>query len=701
MQQDLDSGFMLEDRVVEPRRSLVTMPDGEQRRLEPRAMEALVHLAGAGGDVVRRDALLDSVWRTTVGDEVLSRAISLIRHALGDDARSPRFVETIPKVGYRLLAAPAAVDRVPPARTASGDAAHGGAGSAEPAAVPPPAQTTPAPASTPAPATASAAAPAPASTAAATETMTAPTTAAALAPGDGAPEGVRHQRRSAPADRALPPARPGLGPMTLVAAAGLILFVGLGWLFMGNRQPATQPAPAEARASLQALAILPLEDLVIDGEARPLGLGLADTLRAELGRNPALRVLARSSSMAVSREARDARALGEAFGIDAVLEGSVIQNGPVITVHLTLSDARDGYQRWTRTFDGATRDLFEMSRDMVRQLEMELAVAESPQTLTSRPDAAAYTLYLQGLHYFALRGADGLGRAESLFRQALELDPGFDAARVFLAQTLVLQPYWTPLEEDDAFPRALALLDELRSPDQLIRGLSAGVRGFVHFRRWEWDAAREAFDEALALAPQDAGIHAWQSQFLAAMGDLHGALREARESWALDPGSPIVGSRVAIGELWLGNIDAAARYYDTTAPTDLVRRDPSYLIYLLDLGRDAEVAALLTSVHAKAGLRTDWVDACLGLIRHQGDRDAQLQRYTSAIADGQVLPRMQFAIWILAGEYARATAFVDRFRDRRRFVDVEFMFAKQAEAYRADPSFERALEILDHPARGR
>jgi DNA-binding winged helix-turn-helix (wHTH) protein/Tol biopolymer transport system component len=88
-------------------------------RLRPRLMDVLLRLASSPGEVVTRQVLLDDVWpRRLVADEVLSRTIAELRTALADDAREARYIETLPKVGYRLIApvirraAPAAI---PPA----------------------------------------------------------------------------------------------------------------------------------------------------------------------------------------------------------------------------------------------------------------------------------------------------------------------------------------------------------------------------------------------------------------------------------------------------------------------------------------------------------------------------------------------------------------------------------------------------------
>lgn len=77
----------------------------EATRIEPKSMDVLRVLAERAGRVVTREELLGAAWPgTVVGDEALSQAITKLRRALGDDPRSPRYIETISKRGYRLTA---------------------------------------------------------------------------------------------------------------------------------------------------------------------------------------------------------------------------------------------------------------------------------------------------------------------------------------------------------------------------------------------------------------------------------------------------------------------------------------------------------------------------------------------------------------------------------------------------------------------
>lgn len=77
--------------------------DGTERPLEPKAFAVLVLLAGAPGRVFGRDEILDAVWgHRHVTPGVLNRVMTLLRHALGEDAQAPRYLHTVHGIGYRF-----------------------------------------------------------------------------------------------------------------------------------------------------------------------------------------------------------------------------------------------------------------------------------------------------------------------------------------------------------------------------------------------------------------------------------------------------------------------------------------------------------------------------------------------------------------------------------------------------------------------
>src|SRR4029450_8893114 len=107
----MDGAFSIGDWRADPSLHSITGAAGEVR-LEPKVMQVLVEMAERPGQVVSKERLLHTVWADTfVGDEVLARAISELRRVFGDDPKSPRFIQTIPKGGYRRGAPGRVADR--------------------------------------------------------------------------------------------------------------------------------------------------------------------------------------------------------------------------------------------------------------------------------------------------------------------------------------------------------------------------------------------------------------------------------------------------------------------------------------------------------------------------------------------------------------------------------------------------------------
>ena len=101
----MQGDFRINDWLIQPQINTVEK-DGKTWHLEPKVMQVLVHLASHPNEVLSKERLIDAIWRDTfVGDDVLIRCISEIRYVFGDDPRSSHVIQTIPKAGYRLIAA--------------------------------------------------------------------------------------------------------------------------------------------------------------------------------------------------------------------------------------------------------------------------------------------------------------------------------------------------------------------------------------------------------------------------------------------------------------------------------------------------------------------------------------------------------------------------------------------------------------------
>ena len=98
------SDFRLNEWHVEPTSNRIRR-NGESVGLQLLSMQVLVYLAERAGQAVSYDELLNALWPNRVaGEDAVHRRIADLRRNLGDDARQPRYIETIPKRGYRLVA---------------------------------------------------------------------------------------------------------------------------------------------------------------------------------------------------------------------------------------------------------------------------------------------------------------------------------------------------------------------------------------------------------------------------------------------------------------------------------------------------------------------------------------------------------------------------------------------------------------------
>jgi DNA-binding NarL/FixJ family response regulator len=121
MDPKLKNGFRIGAFRIQPLTGEVAGPNGI-KHVQPKVMDVLLCLVEHGGELVERDTIVERAWGRPTSEEALTRCISELRHALDDDRGTPRYIQTVPKRGYRLLEAiafdePASAPSAPPAAT--------------------------------------------------------------------------------------------------------------------------------------------------------------------------------------------------------------------------------------------------------------------------------------------------------------------------------------------------------------------------------------------------------------------------------------------------------------------------------------------------------------------------------------------------------------------------------------------------------
>ena len=360
---------------VEPTRNLLKK-NGETFPLEPRIMNVLCELASFPGEVISRFDLIQRIWKVDYGaDESLTRAISVLRKTFRKGGEQEKYIETISKVGYRLIAHvgpwDTPIDRhvtaVPHATTSRPKAnavTQNPGGTSKPALAPTSSQpiiNVPEPSSTPAHETG-------------TDILARPT----IAP----------LRKT----RALPTALLGL------AAVSLIGFNTITYLKNKSNSPTptsqatvvppvTNNAPTSNSALTSvrplsidtglvfgnAVAVLSFSDMSLSGDQEYFADGMAEELLTQLYTIPDLRVISRQASFAFKGQRVDPREIGRKLQVSHIIAGSVRTNGDLVRVSTQLINAQDASQLWSKSYTGRLADGFTIQEQIARDTMTELS----------------------------------------------------------------------------------------------------------------------------------------------------------------------------------------------------------------------------------------------------------------------------------------------------------------------------------------
>jgi len=338
----------------------------------------------------------------------------------------------------------------------------------------------------------------------------------------------------------------------------------------------------------------------------------------------------------------------------------------------------------------------EISNEIVSALrdKLELSSLDPPAADTTPPDMQAYQLFLNGRFLWKLRGEAPLRKSIALFEQALELDPDFTRARLALASSLILLPFYSEESEEETSARATAIIDNIATSSPAEAGEAEAIRAFMAFRRWQWQEAEDRFHKALMLAPNNPNLYVWYSQLLSAVGRSTDALKAAQQAHDLDSVSPVVNVRLAVTHLWKNNNVRAAEQFAKGAELGFInQRSPGYLIFLLRLERYDEARKVIKSLYAGSGLDPQWL---IDNIDSIGARDADLiDEARQAVADGHVAPRIHPGLWLYLDQSERAYEAIQALTGQKKYVDFELLFSEEAREFRESDEFADLIEEFE------
>ena len=469
--------------------------NGTKIRLRGQPFSILELLLTRPGELVTREEIRQKLWpvETFVDFEhSLNTSIKKLRQALCDSATEPRYIQTLPRLGYRFIAPVEIIGELSPKQAAvSGETASEVLADPSPGSTPPAAESV-------------------------------------------VPALTVHEH-----GRGLPRLHFVASALMVLAGAALVFNVAqirdrFFALFRSTRSAAV--AVASIAKPPRSIAVLPLENLSNNPAEDYFADGMTDELTTDLAQFGSLRVISRTSAIHYKGAGKTAPEIGRELGVDTLIEGTVQRVGNRVRIRVQLIDSASDRHLWARSYDHELKDVLLLQSSAARDIAEEVQGKVTPaKTNALHPvEPEAYEAYLKGRYFWNKRTDEGLTKSIDYFQQAVAQDPKFAAAYAGLADSYsilgsdVLSPRVASSKAHVAANKALEL-------DPTIAEGHAELALVEFYYDWDWARSEQEFRRAIDLNPNYATAHQWYSYYLSAMGRFPEAVEEARKAQQIDP----------------------------------------------------------------------------------------------------------------------------------------------------------------------
>lgn len=529
-------------------RSQELFKHGVKLKVRPQALRLLTLMLGRPGEVLTREEIRKELWsaETFVDFEhSLNAAVKALRSVLSDSVTEPRYIETLPKIGYRFMAAVTTVAEGP-----EPTAEFASAGSV--------------------------AADQPRLEAIRTSSVTAVEVAVS-------PAGARRV-------------------LWVAMAAALVVATAIAGYY--SHISAMRARTAAVASGRRILAILPFQNLSGGTDEDYFSDGLTEELIAQFGMlDPQhLGVIARTSVMHYKHSDKPLDQIGRELGVQYALEGSVRRDADKVRISAQLIQLKDQTRLWSREYDRELGDLLTLQSQIARDIDEEIRYAlGDPEPAKSvhelagtRESYEAYDLYLKGLYFWNKRTMEGLQRATEYFQQATDKDPRDARAYAGLADCYVLLSGYSGLTPREFIAKGRAAAQRAVELDDALAEAHTAKAVVAQDFDWDWKTAEGEYRRAIELNPNYATARHWYAEYLGLMGRFDEAGMAFEQARQLDPLSLIIATDH-------GAVLYYARQYDQAIAQfrAVLEMEPSYprtniLDYAyLEKGMKAEASAHL------------------------------------------------------------------------------------------------------------
>ncbi len=590
-------------------RSAELFKHGIRIKLQDQPFQILTILLESPGELVTREELQKKLWSedTFVDfDAGLNAAVRKLRDALNESAETPRFIETLPRHGYRFIAK---VEVVPEPK--------------------PP------------------------------EELTAPTnpTVDLQLPQFVSPSPLEQIGTTS--------AEIGqfwVWAVLLFAAGALVVvFAATNWR--------ARFFSARASTGIRSIAVLPLQDLSGDPSHEFFADGMTDALITDLAQIKSLRVISRTSSMQFKGTKKRLPEIARELNVDALVEGTVVRSGGRVRIDAKLIRADNEGHIWAQSYERSVSDVVGLQAEVATRIAVEIEANLRSQenanlTKVKAVNPEAYEDYLKGEYFYNKETNEGFEKAIEYYQKSIDLDPNFAPAYVGLAEDYGFIAYTRRTAPADAWNKSEILLAkalELDPNSSLAHVLVGMTKLQYHCDR---TGAEKEIQRALELNPGDMDAVDYYSYYLLEIGRTDEAIAEKKKVLEHDPVS--VGTSTELGLYFL----SAGRYDDAIQQLrNALELDPNFppALTRLGLAYEGQQKYDQAAMWIKKALAVERIP---GRLSHLGDVYAKWGKKEEALEvieelkkmaeQSYVSPNMIAVIYARLGQNEKALSYLEK-----------------------------------------
>jgi serine/threonine protein kinase/TolB-like protein/Tfp pilus assembly protein PilF len=363
--------------------------------------------------------------------------------------------------------------------------------------------------------------------------------------------------------------------LAIAAVMVAVALAGAGWFYK---------SAGRGGEAIDSVAVLPFVNTDGDPNAEYLSDGITESLINSLSQLPHLKVMSRDSAFMYKGKDSDARTVGQALGVRAILKGHVTQRGDDLEISAELVDARDDSHIWGQQYSRKAADIFalqgDLAKDMTSMLRVRLTGEDEKRMAKSyTADPEAYQDYLKGMYWENKLSDDGFKKGVEYFQQALAKDPNYALAYSGLAVCYSSSANFGITAPKESFPKAKVAALKASELDDTLAEAHASLGLIKTYYDWDWLGGEKELQRAIELNSGDARAHALYGFSLAYLGRFAEAIAEEKRALELDPVS--ANTNWDVGYLFL-----LARQYDQAIDQQrkTLELDPNFVLAHLTLG---------------------------------------------------------------------------------------------------------------------